>query len=73
MLNNIDEAKRTPLQSNWFGDRAHRELAHVLLTDDKEFSDFSELELEVKSIYPKSGVTEEWMHLIKFEKCSLMI
>ena len=68
MLNNIDEAKRTPLQSNWFGDRTHRELAHVLLTDDKEFSDFSELELEVKSIYPKSGVTEEWMHLIKFEE-----
>ena len=68
MLNNIDEAKRTPLESYWFIDKAHRELATTLLNSDKEFTDFSQLEYEVKVNYPKSSVTEEWMHLIKFEE-----
>ena len=68
MLNNIDEAKRTPLEAYWFIDKAHRELATTLLNSDKEFTDFSQLEYEVKVNYPKSNVTEEWMHLIKFEE-----
>lgn len=68
MLNNVDEAKRTPLEAYWFGDKAHRELATTLMNSDKKFSDFSQLEYEVKANYPKSAVTEEWMHLIKFEE-----
>ena len=68
MLNNIDEAKRTQLEAYWFIDKAHRELATTLLNSDKEFTDFSQLEYEVKVNYPKSNVTEEWMHLIKFEE-----
>lgn len=68
MLNNIDEAKRTPLEAYWFIDKAHRELATTLMNSDKEFTDFSQLEYEVKVNYPKSDVTEEWMHLIKFEE-----
>ena len=68
MLNNIDEAKRTPLEAYWFIDKTHRELATTLMNSDKKFSDFSQLEYEVKANYPKSNVTEEWMHLIKFEE-----
>lgn len=68
MLNNIDEAKRTPLEAYWFIDKTHRELATTLMNSDKKFSDFSQLEYEVKANYPKSAVTEEWMHLIKFEE-----
>lgn len=68
MLNNIDEAKRTPLEAYWFIDKTHRELATTLMNSDKEFTDFSQLEYEVKVNYPKSNVTEEWMHLIKFEE-----
>ena len=68
MLNNIDEAKRTPLEAYWFGDKSHRELATVLMNSEKDFTDFSQLEYEVKSAYPKSAITEEWMHLIKFEE-----
>src|SRR5690625_195546 len=68
MLNNIDEAKRTPLEAYWFIDKTHRELATTLMNSDKKFSDFSQLEYEVKVNYPKSNVTEEWMHLIKFEE-----
>ena len=68
MLNNIDEAKRTPLEAYWFIDKTHRELATTLMNSGKKFSDFSQLEYEVKANYPKSNVTEEWMHLIKFEE-----
>ena len=68
MLNNIDEAKQTPLEAYWFGNRSHRELATVLMNSEKDFTDFSQLEYEVKSAYPKSAITEEWMHLIKFEE-----
>ena len=68
MLNNIDEARRTPLEAYWFIDKTHRELATTLINSDKEFTDFSQLEYEVKVNYPKSNVTEEWMHLIKFEE-----
>lgn len=68
MLNNVDEAKRTPLEPYWFGDKSHRELATVLMNSEKEFTDFSQLEYELKSIYPKSSINEEWMHLIKFEE-----
>lgn len=68
MLNNVDEAKRTPLEAYWFIDKTHRELATTLMNSDKKFSDFSQLEYEVKANYPKSAVTEEWMHLIKFEE-----
>ena len=68
MLSNIDEAKQTPLEPYWFGDKTHRELATVLMNSEKEFTDFSQLEYEVKTAYPKSNVTEEWMHLIKFEE-----
>lgn len=68
MLNNIDEAKRTPLEAYWFGDKSHRELATVLMNSEKDFTDFSQLEYEVKTAYPKSAITEEWMHLIKFEE-----
>lgn len=67
MLNHIEPVKRTPLQSNWFSEQMHRELAYVLLKTDKEFTDFSELELEVKSYYPKTHVNEEWMHLTRYE------
>src|SRR5699024_1400998 len=62
------EAKRTPLEAYWFIDKTHRELATTLMNSDKKFSDFSQLEYEVKANYPKSAVTEEWMHLIKFEE-----
>ena len=68
MLNNVDETKRTPLEPYWFGDKSHRELATVLMNSEKEFTDFSQLEYELKTTYPKSSITEEWMHLIKFEE-----
>ena len=68
MLSNIDDAKRTPLEPYWFGDRSHRELATVLMNSEKDFTDFSQLEYEVKTAYPKSSITEEWMHLVKFEE-----
>lgn len=68
MLNSIDEVKRTSLKSNWFSDKTHRELAYVMLTTDKEFTDLSELELEVKSYYPKTEVHEEWMQMLRFEE-----
>src|SRR5699024_385928 len=56
------------LEAYWFIDKTHRELATTLMNSDKKFSDFSQLEYEVKANYPKSAVTEEWMHLIKFEE-----
>src|SRR5699024_4675479 len=68
MLNNIDEAKRTPLEAYWFIDKTHRELATTLMNSDKKFSDFSQLEYEVKANYPQFTATEESMHLIKSEE-----
>lgn len=67
MLNDPEYAKRIEIQSNWFADQGHRELAFTLLESEKNFKDFSEIELEVKRNYPKSSITEEWLHAVKFE------
>lgn len=67
MLNDPEHAKRIKVQSNWFADKGHRELAFTLLETEANFKDFSEIELEVKKFYPKSAITEEWLHAVKFE------
>lgn len=67
MLNDPEQAKRIEVQSNWFSDKSHKELAYTLIETEKEFKDFSEIELEVKNYYPKSIITEEWLHAVKFE------
>lgn len=68
MLNKPEDILRTDLKANWFADETHRQLAYTLLNTEKKFADFSEIELEVKNYYPKSAVTEEWLHAIKFEE-----
>ncbi len=67
MLNHPEEISRSGLKANWFADETHRQLAYTLLNTEKKFSDFSEIELEVKEFYPKSKITEEWLHAIRFE------
>lgn len=67
MLTYPDEVKRTGLKPNWFADPSHRQLAYTLLNTDKSFNDFSEVELEVKGYYPKSAITEEYLHAIEHE------
>lgn len=68
MLSKPEDILRTNLKANWFADETHRQLAYTLLNTEKQFADFSEIELEVKGYYPKSSVTEEWLHTIKFEE-----
>lgn len=68
MLQSPDETGMYTIESKWFADRTHRDLAYTLLNTDKDFNDFSEIELTVKDFYPKSAVTEEWLHQIKFEE-----
>lgn len=68
MLNNFEEIKRTKLEAKWFRDRTHRELAYVLLKQEQPFTDFSEIEFAVKEYYPRSEVTEEWLHVLRFEE-----
>lgn len=67
MLSNPEYAKRIKVNAEWFSDQGHRELAYTLIESDVHFVDFSEIELEVKKYYPKSVVTEEWLHAVKFE------
>lgn len=68
MLQKPEEVEMFTIKSKWFGDRTTRDLAHTLLNTDKKFNDFSEIELTVKEYFPKSKVTEEWLHQIKFEE-----
>ena len=67
MLSEPDKMKRMNVKANWFADPSHRELAYTLLNTDTDFKDFSEVELELKRNYPKSSITEEWLHAVKFE------
>ena len=68
MLQKPDEVRRHTLKAEWFLDTTHRQLAYTLLNTEEKFNDFSEIEFEVKEYYPKSDVTEEWLHAIKFEE-----
>lgn len=67
ILNEPEKAKRLEIKPNWFADKSHRELAYTLLNTDTNFKDFSAVEMELKQLYPKSVITEEWLHAVKFE------
>lgn len=67
-LNEPEVAKRMKVEEKWFSDRGHRELAYILLNTPEQFRDFSEIEFEIKGRYPKSHITEEWLHQLKFEQ-----
>lgn len=67
LINNLDEVKRAGVQAIWFDDETHRQLAYTLLNTEKVFMDLSEIELEAKSFYPKSIVSEEWLQALKYE------
>ena len=62
MLEAPDETARHIIKAEWFGDTTHRQLAYTLLNTEEKFSDFSEIEFKVKEFYPKSNVTEEYLH-----------
>jgi replicative DNA helicase len=68
LLNEPELAKRLRIKEKWFLDRSHRELAFILLNTPNEFTDFSEIEFEIKRRYPKSFITEEYLHQLKFEQ-----
>lgn len=68
MLKDPEEMARHTVKAEWFGDPAHRQLAYTLLNSEENFKDFSEIEFKVKEFYPKSEVTEEYLHAIKFEE-----
>ena len=67
MLEAPDETARHIIKAEWFGDTTHRQLAYTLLNTEEKFSDFSEIEFKVKEFYPKSNVTEEYLHMIRHE------
>lgn len=68
LLMKPDEVKREKVKVNWFQHEEHRQLAYTLMNTDEPFADFSEIELKVKEYYPKSSVTEDWLHDLKFEE-----
>lgn len=67
-LNNPDETKKVHIEPKWFQEKAHRELAYILLNAEKQITDFSELEFEIKTLYPHSHITEDWLHQLRFEE-----
>lgn len=67
-LNNLDDTKQVHVEAKWFREKAHRELAYILLNTEKKITDFSELEFEIKTLYPSSHITEDWLHQLRFEE-----
>lgn len=68
MLNDIDDVKMQGIEAKWFEDRTHYQLASILLKDNFNYNDFSEIELAVRDTFPQTVLTEEWLHEIKFEE-----
>ncbi|MDN6326738.1 MAG: DnaB helicase C-terminal domain-containing protein [Alkalibacterium sp.] len=68
MLNDIDDVKMQGIEAKWFEDRAHYQLASILLQDGFKYNDYSEIELAVRDTFPQTVITEDWLHQVKFEE-----
>lgn len=68
MLDNQELKHRAEIKSEWFADGLMQKIADVILTMETDFTDLSEVQHEIKLIYPSLPVDEEFLRALRFQK-----